>query len=103
MNIKEYTPKGFANWHEYNERKRWTPQGLQNQAKEDPQRQGQDKIYKKKKQNYSKELKMIQRYKVVDRNGCYYKIFDNKENKAFLIKGKEKLFEFYRKNRNECY
>lgn len=22
MNIKEYTPKGFANWHEHNERKR---------------------------------------------------------------------------------
>lgn len=22
MNIKEYTPKGFANWHEYNECKR---------------------------------------------------------------------------------
>lgn len=46
---------------------------------------------------------MIQRYKVVDQNGCYYKIFDNKENKAFLIKGKEKLFEFYRKHINECY
>lgn len=46
---------------------------------------------------------MIQRYKVVDQNGCYYKIFDNKENKVFLIKGKEKLFEFYREHRNECY
>ena len=46
---------------------------------------------------------MIKRYKVVDQNGCYYKIFDNVENKAFQIKGKEKLINFFNQHKNECY
>lgn len=55
------------------------------------------------KETTTEELKMIKRYKVVDQNGCYYKIFDNVENKAFQIKGKEKLINFFNQHKNECY